>query len=92
MALGINRRKVAILAALSTLGGSAQTSALVAESGITTQALLYNLRELEAPGYVSGDIAPSQRRPGVRITWTIHPETLNADLRALMAIWSPNSE
>lgn len=89
MTLGINRTKVAILLALSTLGGTAKTGAIAAQMNLAEKpirsTLLRHLWDLERAGYVSA----SQADTGTYPTWTIHPENINTDLAALMAKWTP---
>lgn len=87
--LGINRTKVAILLALSALGGSAKTADIAREMNLAEQpirsTLLRHLWDLERSGYVSSD----QGTAGAHATWTIHTDRINADLHALMAKWTP---
>ena len=87
--LGINRTKLAILLALSSLGGTAKTADIAREMNLAEQpirsTLLRHLWDLERASYVSSE----QSTAGAHPTWTIHPENINADLNALMAKWTP---
>jgi len=88
--LGINRTKVTLLAAIANLGGTARTSAIVDATGVLTSTVIKHLKELEGHGYVEADVPTHERRPGVRITWSISTDQLNSDLQALKESWTPS--
>lgn len=89
MSLGMNRTRLAILVALAKLGGGAYAAALVESTGIITPTLIIYLKELEAEGYVVGDVPPEERRRGVRVYWTLRAERLHSDLRDVIAATTP---
>lgn len=87
--LGFNATKLAILIAIAELGGVARTSDIAPRVPTTKATLLHHLRELVDAGYVSVDQPVSA---GIRASWTIHPDRLNADLQALMKAWTPTTQ
>ena len=89
MALGISRAKAAILVAIADAGGQALTRDIMQATGLIKQTVLVQLRELEAQGYVRGNIPRSERGPGLRLTWAVDNISLDQDLRALSKAWTP---
>lgn len=80
-ALGVNRVKVALLAALARAGGHATTTELAAAVGLGKPTVSKNLASLQAAGLVSPDRIGT--RGGAPITWSSNAEAIASALDRL---------